>query len=213
MRIDWYATWPFRVRSWPWPEVKFSTWPFKVKWSSDLSRASDSSFDASWREEHDAGKRKFVQGLGQKLLQKNGFRKKIGYFFRFCPLEAKPLTVGQIWENYSERALMRLSNALFRGAVALLVSELCVDLLTIFGSWPTNRWILTFNDLWWPDLWPDQRRDRNDFFLIFLRLRRLFWTKTIQNALKHRVRSRNDSLSRNIATDNPSSCHQGHFRS
>ena len=26
-------------------------------------------------EEHDAGKRKFVEGLSQKLLQKNGFKK------------------------------------------------------------------------------------------------------------------------------------------
>ena len=44
--------------------------------------------------------------------------------------------------------------------------------------------------------------------------RRLFWTKkNIQNTLKHRFRDRIDTLSRNIATDDPSSCHQGHFRS
>ena len=36
----------------------------------DLSRSTDSSFDASVREEHDADKIKFVQGLSQKLLQK-----------------------------------------------------------------------------------------------------------------------------------------------
>ena len=86
----------------------------------DLSRSNDSSFDASWREEHDAGKRKFVQGLRQKLLQKNGFRKKIGYFGSFCPLEAKPLTVGQIRENYPERALIGLSNALFPGRCSFI---------------------------------------------------------------------------------------------
>ena len=28
--VDWYATRPFRVRSWPWPEVKFQIWPFEV---------------------------------------------------------------------------------------------------------------------------------------------------------------------------------------
>ena len=55
----------------------------------------------------------------------------------------------------------------FWGAVALLVSELCVDLLNIVDIWPTNRRILAFNDLWWPDLWPDQKSDRRDFFLIF----------------------------------------------
>ena len=60
-----------------------------------------------------------------------------------------------------------LSNELFRGAVALLVSELCVDLLKIIDIWPTNRRILAFDDLWWPDLWPDQKIDRSDFFLIF----------------------------------------------
>ena len=27
--------------------------------------------------------------------------------------------------------------------------------------------MLAFNDLWWPDLWPDQKSDRSDFFLIF----------------------------------------------
>ena len=122
----------------------------------DPSRSSDSSFDASWREEHDAGKWKFVQGLSQKLLQKNGFRKN-RFFWQFLPLEVKPLTVGQIWEDFSERALIGLSNALFWGAVALLVSELCVNLLKIVNIWPTNRQILAFDDLWWPDLWPDQK--------------------------------------------------------
>ena len=29
-RIDWYATWPIRVNTWPWPEVKFWPWPQKV---------------------------------------------------------------------------------------------------------------------------------------------------------------------------------------
>ena len=29
-RIDWHATWPIRVITWPWPEVKFWNWPFKV---------------------------------------------------------------------------------------------------------------------------------------------------------------------------------------
>ena len=43
--------------------------------------------------------------------------------------------------------------------------------------------------------------------------RRLFWTKAIQNTLKHRISGRIDTLSRNIMTDDPSSCHQSHFRS
>ena len=43
--------------------------------------------------------------------------------------------------------------------------------------------------------------------------RRLFWKKTIRNILKHRVTGRLDTLSRNIATSDPSPCRQGHFRS
>ena len=31
IQIDWCATWPFRIRSWPWASVKLSKWPFKVK--------------------------------------------------------------------------------------------------------------------------------------------------------------------------------------
>ena len=40
-----------------------------------------------------------------------------------------------------------------------------------------------------------------------------FEQKTIQNILKHRVRGTLDTLSRNIVTDDPSSYHQGNFRS
>ena len=40
-----------------------------------------------------------------------------------------------------------------------------------------------------------------------------FEQKNIKNTLKHRVKGKLDTLSRNIAADDPSSCHQGHFRS
>ena len=43
--------------------------------------------------------------------------------------------------------------------------------------------------------------------------RRLFWKKIIRNTLKHRVTGRLHTLSRNIATSDPSSRRQGHFRS
>ena len=29
-RIDWYATWPTWLNTWPWADVKFRHWPFKV---------------------------------------------------------------------------------------------------------------------------------------------------------------------------------------
>ena len=43
-------------------------------------------------------------------------------------MDVKPLILGQICGHVGERALKELSNALFRGAVALLVPELCADL-------------------------------------------------------------------------------------
>ena len=43
--------------------------------------------------------------------------------------------------------------------------------------------------------------------------KRLLWTKTIINTLKHRVTSRIDTLNRTITTCDPSSWPEGHFRS
>ena len=43
--------------------------------------------------------------------------------------------------------------------------------------------------------------------------RRPFWKKPIRSTLKHRVTGRLDTLSRNIATSDTSSCRRGHFRS
>ena len=105
----------------------------------DLSRATDSSFDASWREEHDAGKIKFVQGLSQKLLQKQSFRKH-RLFWQFLPPGGKTVEGRSNPREFFRKNVNR-----------------AIDLLKIIGIWPTNRRILAFNDLWWPDLWPDQK--------------------------------------------------------
>ena len=52
----------------------------EVKFSSDLSRSNYSSFDASRREEHDAGKSNVVALLSQKLLPEKKTNKS-GYFW------------------------------------------------------------------------------------------------------------------------------------
>ena len=63
-----------------------------------------------------------VSLLSQRLLQKNLFRKN-GFLTGAQTVDHRSnLRIG------SERALKDLSNALFRGAVALLVPELCADL-------------------------------------------------------------------------------------
>ena len=75
---------------------------FKLIFSGQLI---PSSFHPSRRGKRDAGKISVIQVSSQKLWYKNLFRKNAN-------LEAKPLTLGKIWEHYSERPLKELSNAL-----------------------------------------------------------------------------------------------------
>ena len=65
------------------------------------------------------------------------------FFFSFCSLEAKPLTLGQIWGHFSEKALKDLSNAFLSAAVALLVPEFCDDLLKNVEKAKFDLWWMT----------------------------------------------------------------------
>ena len=83
----------------------------------------------------------------------------------FLSLEAKPLTWGQIWRRIPDRAVNWLSIVFFRAPLALLGYEL--QRL----KWKTiehvkNRKNFTFDDLWWPDLWPEVKNDRSNFVMI-----------------------------------------------
>ena len=53
----------------------------------------------------------------------------------------------------------------FRAAPALLVHELERLKLKIVEM-VENREHFTFDDLWWPDLWPDLKNDRSAFLMI-----------------------------------------------
>ena len=90
---------------------------------------------------------------------------KIVYFYISWPLEVKPLTWGQIWRHNPGRAVNGLSFAFFRAALALLVHELERLKLRIVEM-VENREHFDFDDLWWPDLWPDLKNDRCTFLLI-----------------------------------------------
>ena len=79
------------------------------------------------QEERDTIKMHIIPLLSQKLLPKH-FYSKNGYSESFCSLEAKPLILGEIRGHFIERTLKGLSNALYRGALALMVPELCADL-------------------------------------------------------------------------------------
>ena len=136
IRIDWYASWPAPIRSWPWPLAKFSKWPFKVKLYS---------FHAPRHEKHDAGKMNVVPVLSQKLLKKTCFHKHF-FFWR-------PNRWSYTW-NASKRALKELSNAFFpRRCNSSSFRVMCQF---VEKCW--NRQNLTFGYLWWPDLWPDQKK-------------------------------------------------------
>ena len=53
----------------------------------------------------------------------------------------------------------------FRAALALLVHELERMKLSIVEM-VENREHFTFDDLWWPDLWPDLKNDQSTFLVI-----------------------------------------------
>ena len=86
-------------------------------------------------------------------------------FLLFWPLEVKPLTWGQIWRHSSGRAVNGLSFAFFRAALALWVHELeCLQWRIV--EMVENREHFTFYYLWWPDLWPDLKNERNTFLML-----------------------------------------------
>ena len=114
IRIDWYASWPFTIRSWPWPLVKLSKLHFKVKWLL-IRRVSTRRTRCCQNECHALTE--------SKVITETRFVKTA--IFSFCSLEAKPLIVGQIWGHTSEISSKELSNALFRCAVAVIILELC----------------------------------------------------------------------------------------
>ena len=94
IQIDWYETWPFRIRSWPRPLVKFSAW---------LLRSNDNSFEASGQEEHDTAKTMACLYWVKSYYRKKNVSRKNGYLKSLCSLEAKPLILDQIWGHPRER--------------------------------------------------------------------------------------------------------------
>ena len=129
----------------------FGDLDLRSNFQHDLSRSNYISFNAAWQEKHDTGKRNVVALLSQKLLQKKNVYRKNSYFWSFCYLEAKPLILDQTWGHISERAFKELS-ALLRSTVALS------RVMRQFVEKCWNRPNLTFADLWWPDLSPDQKK-------------------------------------------------------
>ena len=97
----------------------------------------------------------------QNIIRKNG------YFYSFCSLWAKPLTLGQSWGISKQKSVkkgyrMRLSAALYLfwfRSYAPICRKTC---------WKSPN--LTFADLWWPELWRDLKHDRISFVTFFYSL-------------------------------------------
>ena len=135
-RVDWYATWPIRVRSWPWPEVKFSTWPFNAM-SYIIRRLLYRFLLRSYH--------------GKTISAKNDNFD----IFDPCRLnrwpEVKSDGLFQIGPEMGHRLLF------FRAPLAHLVRELRrLEWKTI--EIVKNRQHFTFDDLWWPDFWPEVKK-------------------------------------------------------
>ena len=99
--------------------------------------------------------------LGVKSYDTKTFSAKTSNFDSFCALKAKPLTLGQNWEQHSESPLKELSNALFCSAVALLVPDLCADLWKVIKIGNKSLWKFY---LWWPPVTSAMTWSKNDLY-------------------------------------------------
>ena len=121
----------------------------------DLSRSNYSSFDASWREEHDAGKSKLVQGLGQKLLQKNCFRKN-RLFLQFLPPAGKTVDVRSNLRELLRKGVNRAIECAFPRRCSSIGSRVMRWLLGNFrhSTWKSAKFCLQWPLVTWPLTWP-----------------------------------------------------------
>ena len=173
-RINWYAAWPVPVRSWPWPEVNLSPWPYEVVLfiiRRVLLR------EMQWCLNYCSF---FIcpEAIVEKtILAKNSH-------FDIWLLEATRLTWGQIWQIIPDGVVDWLIGIAFFGApLALLVDELhrlAWKVLEIV----INRKKLTFDDLWWHDLWPVIKFTIS---IIFHSRRCSSWTRWARGARKKTI--------------------------
>ena len=138
---------------WPWPEVKY--------WH-DLFTVTILWFDAPWREEYADTLIKPLAFLVQKLFAKNDVGKN-SYFGVFWSLARKQLVLAQIWWHASGRTAQELSNVVFLGLLTKIVSEIMAHFRRNI-EFSLN---LTFDDLWWPQYWPERKTYWDSFEMIF----------------------------------------------
>ena len=110
----------------------------------------------------------------KKLFAVKDFAQKQFLFLLRWPLEAKPLTLGQIWRNLSYGELNFLSNAVFGFVLAIIVLEI----MKLFRNdvWQSRK-TRQFGHfwLWGPQFWLKRKIDWNSFEIIFEELSNAFF--------------------------------------
>ena len=82
----------------------------------------------------------------KKVIRGERFRSKTVSFLLRWPLEAKPLTLGQIWRNLSDGQINYLSNSVFGFAITQIVSEI-MDVVrsNVWQSRKTRKFVFVFH--------------------------------------------------------------------
>ena len=109
----------------------------------------------------------------KKLFAVKDFAQKQLFWLRW-PLEANPLTLGQIWRNLDDEEFNSLSNAFFGFSLAMIVPEIMeVFRNDVWQSRKTRKfgYILP----WGPQFWLKRRIDWNSFVIIFDELSNVFF--------------------------------------
>ena len=154
IRIDLYVTWSIPLRSWPWPDVKFSKWPLNVKlWF--IRRVS--------KREIRHGKMNAVPLLSQELLQKKKLFSKKLLFLGFLLYRGQTIDLRSNLRAQRRKSVKRAIECAILGRCSSSGSRVMCRFVE--KCW--KRQTLTFGDLWWPDLWPNLKNDRPIFVMIF----------------------------------------------
>ena len=146
IQIDWYATWPFPVRSWPGPEVYFEHDLLRSNYSSFHTFRKGSTMLAKWMST-------VVSLLNQNLLPKNIFHKK-GSIFRVFALY-RPNLRSNLW-TASQKSVIRDIECAFQWhcstsgsrVMCRFVEKYWKDIDNIWPWWPLLTWFWLYPKKW-----------------------------------------------------------------
>ena len=158
-RIKWYTTWP----TWVTRDLDLRS-NFEV----DLSRSKYAWFDSSRWDKYDVASCHCYccNFPNEKVIRKKLFHSKQLFWLRW-PVEAKRLTLGQIWHRYCNGEFNYVSNAIFGIFLSIIVPEI----MEVFPKWCSpfvkNSKILHFFAPGGHNFDPNKKKIRNSFDWVF----------------------------------------------